>query len=275
MKTIFVPMVMERLERSALEAAMALAREHEAKVDALVGLSAVSPLASGWDYVPATPYDTVSEATKAAAEAMADDAREMLADTRCAVRIASSFWLTPYEQVLAEGARTTDLIVLGRRPEPSDADDRLFAALLLGAGRPVLVVPDGAWREAGFRRIAIAWRPTAESARAVHDAIPLLQKAQAAQIVRVQNADADPGTLAAADDALLDDLSQHGIPAGLHCLTDPPSSKGESILAFADAMHADLIVAGGYGHSRLLEQMLGGVTRTLLHRSPLPVFFSH
>ena len=274
MKGLFVPMVLGRLETTALQAAVVLAGEHKAQVDVLVGLSAVSPLGAGWDYVPATPQDTVSGAAKAAAEAMADDVRELLPDASHTVRVASSFWLTPYEQTLAEGARTADLTVLGRGDAPVDADNRLFAAILLGAGRPVMLVPDGAKGLDGFERIAIAWRPTPEANRALNDAIPLLREASSVQIVRLTDAPASSDRVDA-DEALLEHLMRHGIQAKLHRVTGKQGSKGERILEFAREMDADLIVAGGYGHSKMLEQVLGGVTRTLQRQSQVPVFFSH
>lgn len=275
MKSLFVPMVMGRLERTALQVATALAGEHKAQVDVLVGISAVSPLAAGWDYMPASPHDTVSGAVKEAAEAMAEDALEMLADTPGAVRLASSFWMTPYEQTLAEGARTTDLVVLGRRAEPIDTDDRLFASTLLGAGRPVMLVPDGAAGQPGFRRVAIAWRPTPEANRALNDAIPLLQGASSVEIAHLAGAPASTDIVDAEEDALLAHLDRHGVQARFHRPARTLASKGERILEFAREMSANLIVAGGYGHAKVLEQVLGGVTRTLLRRSPVPVFFSH
>jgi nucleotide-binding universal stress UspA family protein len=267
-------MVMGRLERAALQVAAALASEHKGQVDVLVGFSAVSPLAAGWEYVPASPHDTVSGAAKEAAEAMAEDVLEILAEAPPTVRLASSFWLTPYEQTLAEGARATDLVVLGRRAYAIDTDDRLFASTLLGAGRPVMVVPDAAAGQDGFRRIAIAWRPTPEANRALNDAIPLLQRAASVEIVYLPGTPANMD-IAEAGDALLAHLDRHGVQAQLHRPPGMSASKGERILEFAQEMDADLVVAGGYGHSKMLEQVLGGVTRTLLRRSSVPVFFSH
>jgi nucleotide-binding universal stress UspA family protein len=274
MKTILVPMMLGRLDAGAIEAAVALADVLEARVDVLVGLSAVSPLTAGWDYFPASPYDTLDEAAKAAADAMAADASRLLPDARHAVRVAGAFWLTPAEQTLA-AARTADLIVLGRPARAIEADDRLFASTLLDAGRPVVVVPEAAKGRVAVGRVIVAWRPTREATRALHDAIPLLQRAQSVRIVRLLGVAEEGDAAIGVDQELVRHLERHGVRPEFSCLPHRDAPKGERILAFARETAADLIVAGGYGHPRAFEHVFGGVTRTLLRESPVPVFFSH
>lgn len=274
MKTLLVPMMLGRLDAGAIEAAVALADVLDARVDVLVGLSAVSPLTAGWDYFPASAYDTLDEAAKATAEAMAADASRLLPGTRHAARVAGAFWLTPAEQTLA-AARTADLIVLGRPSQAIEADDRLFASTLLGAGRPVVVVPEAAKGRAAFARVVVAWRPTREATRAVHDAIPLLQRARSVQIVHLLGVAEEGNAATGLDQALVRHLERHGVRPEFSCLSHKDASKGERILAFAHEAGADLIVAGGYGHPRAFEHVFGGVTRTLLRRSPVPVLFSN
>ncbi len=274
MKSLLVPMMMGRFERAAVELAGALASRHGGMVDVLVGLSAVSPLAGGWDYLPASPYDTLDEAAQAAAEALAADAAPILAGVPHSVRVAGAFWLTPSEQTLAAAA-AADLIVLGRPKAPLDADDRLFGATLLGAGRPVLLVPESAGQGLDLRHVAVAWRPGREAARAVHDAIPLLRAAQSVRIVRILGVAEQADDAGGADAVLLAHLERHGIRPQFECVPAADAAKGERILEFAQAMAADLIVAGGYGHPKAYEQVFGGVTRALLRKSPTPVLFSH
>ena len=274
MKTILVPVMLGRLDAGAIEAAVVLADVVDARVDVLIGLSAVSPLTAGWDYFPASPYDTLDEAAKAAAEAMAADASALLPGTRHSVRVAGAFWQTPAEQTLS-AARTADIIVLGRPPQALEADDRLFASTLLGAGRPIIVVPESAGGVAGFGRVVVAWRPTPEATRAVHDAIPLLQRAQSVQIVRLLDVAGEADGAGSVDRELIRHLERHGVRPEFTCLPHRDAPKGERILAFAQQAAVDLIVAGGYGHPRAFEHVFGGVTRTLLRESPVPVFFSH
>lgn len=274
MKTILVPVMLGRLDAGAIEAAVVLADVLDARVDVLVGLSAVSPLTAGWDYFPASPYDTLDEAAKAAADAMAADASLLLPGTRHSVRVAGAFWQTPAEQTLS-AARTADLIVLGRPARALEADDRLFASTLLGAGRPIIVVPESAGGKTSIGRVMVAWRPTREATRAVHDAIPLLQRAQSVQIVRLLDVAQEADGTVGIDQELIRHLERHGIRPEFTCLPHRDASKGERILAFAQQAAVDLIVAGGYGHPRAFEHVFGGVTRTLLRESPVPVFFSH
>lgn len=274
MRSILVPMMQDRFEQAAVEAASALASRHEGRVDVLVGLSAVSPLAAGWDYFPANPSDAVNEAAKAATEAIAADALLALEGVRHTVRIASAFWLGPAEQTLA-GARTADLVVLGRPKKPRAADDQLFAATLLGAGRPVMVVPESARGRLGFERVVVAWRPTREATRAIHDAIALLQRARSVRIVRIEDAADEANGHAGADQELLEHLKRHALQPELTSLPREGASNGERILQFARDIGAELIVSGGYGHSKEFEHVFGGVTRTLLLESTVPVLFSH
>lgn len=274
MKNFLVPMMVGRVERAAAEAACVLAEAHEGRVDVVVGLSAVSPLVTGWEYFPAGMYDTLNETTRAAAEALAADARLAMAaeEAEHRVRVSGSFWQTPSEQSLTY-ARMADLIVSGRPREPSDADSRLFASLLLNSGRPVLVVPEARAQRPRFRRVVIAWKASREAARAVHDAMPLLERADKIDVVGV--AEGERADLSPPDADLLRHLEAHGLKATFQRQAAGEHSTGETILQFAQVAAADIIVAGGYGHARAVEQVLGGVTRTLYKKSPIPVFFSH
>jgi nucleotide-binding universal stress UspA family protein len=168
-------------------------------------------------------------------------------------------------------ARYADLFLALR---PSDANDRemrwmgLVEGVLFGSSRGVLLVPDGR-PVAPIRRIVIGWNGSREAARAVAEAMPFLRKAAK---VSVLTAERDPG----ADDLdtrLARHLDRHGVKATLHDVRS--RDPADAIIAEASAIEADMIVIGAYGHSRLREWALGGVTRDLLLRAPVPLLLAH
>ncbi|WP_321915644.1 MULTISPECIES: universal stress protein [unclassified Paraburkholderia] len=177
-------------------------------------------------------------------------------------------------------ARHADLLVLGQ-PEAAawvaQSTGGFVADLLMTAGRPAVVVPySGAFTEFA-QNILVAWDGSREAARAVSDAFPLLQRAQSVSIEVVsshrgaQRARAESEAIEAA--AWLD---LHGVQASFHeSAKDPGVLTGATLLSRASDLHADLIVAGAYAHSRVHESVLGGVTRTLLEAMTVPVLMSH
>jgi nucleotide-binding universal stress UspA family protein len=171
-------------------------------------------------------------------------------------------------------ARAADLVILGRAAA-SDIAERAVdpANVLIGCGRPLLIVPD-AVGTLSAERIVVGWKETREARRAVHDALALLKRAREVTIAAVE----EPNQ-GAADSAPLDDvaayLARHGVTVGAALTRGFAGSVGEALGVIAAEKGADLIVAGGYGRSRLSERVFGGVTRDLLSHSPLCCLLSH
>ena len=184
---------------------------------------------------------------------------------------------SPVEVVSAEAGRA-DLVVLGGRNH--DALDGGFYSLdaadvVMTCGRPVIVLPERTNGRFSLDRVVLAWKNTRESARAVHDALPLLKLAGEVLLTEVTA----PGTpsrhyeISIAD--IADHLRAHGVKLTVHQLRDPARGAGDILVGFAAERAADLIVAGAYGHSRMREWALGGVTATLLECSAIPCLLSH
>jgi nucleotide-binding universal stress UspA family protein len=170
-------------------------------------------------------------------------------------------------------ARYADLVIAGQ-PEPGDPFATDFAGeLVLSAGRPVLFVPYAGSFAAAGKRILVAWNASREAARAVSDALPLLQRADAVELVAFDPRSGDHGDTPAADVALY--LARHGVKASAARQSAPGVEIGAQILSRAADTSADLIVMGGYGHSRLRELVLGGATRSMLEAMTVPVLMSH
>lgn len=275
-KDILVPLLLGENHEAALASACAIASRHQGHVVALVGVSMVTPVATAWAYYPEGVYETMEEVATATTRALADAVEQRLARESATheVRRSDSLWLTSAELATLH-ARQADLVVLGVGRPIRDADKRLFAGLLLGSGRPVLVVPAGAPVADTCRHAVVAWKSSGEAARAVHDALPLLHSARAVDVLVIERETGDEPRQDIAGCDIATHLSRHGLAVNVVQRPHTPPSTGQSILAHAQACGADLIVAGGYSRARALEQVFGGVTRTLLEQATVPVLFSH
>ncbi|MFN7000123.1 MAG: universal stress protein [Elioraea tepidiphila] len=173
----------------------------------------------------------------------------------------------------ASAAHYADLVVLGQaEPGGAEAAAPTIDDVLFYSGRPVLIVPyAGSFPTIG-RRVLVGWKAGREASRALHDALPLMR---GADIVRVLSVNPAGGPQHLPGAAITRHLARHGIAAEASHTVSEEVPEGDILLNVAAEMGADLLVAGGYGHSRLREFVLGGVTRTLLQRMTLPVLLSH
>ena len=174
---------------------------------------------------------------------------------------------------VASEARCADLIVTGTALPTAYGEPRrmITGDLVMQAGRPVLVVPDGDGTPSQ-RRIVIGWMDTREARRAIHDALPLLQAAEHVWLVQVAEAE-EPGARLPLDD-MVTWLARHGV-AAKPLLVAASGEDHAQLDEVARAHDADLIVAGAYGHSRVREWALGGMTRALLHQGSRCTLLSH
>jgi nucleotide-binding universal stress UspA family protein len=177
----------------------------------------------------------------------------------------------PSEFIAAE-ARAADLVVIGREALSGDVYHTYDpGTIVLAAGRPVLVVPRGI-RRFQPSQILIAWKDTREARRAIRDALPFLKQAQSVRIAAVKPQGAENMDRQIADVAQY--LARHHVTVGQQIDTVANGEEGPILLQLAKENAADLIVAGGYGHTRLREWIFGGVTRHLLMTSTVPCLFS-
>ncbi|WP_159015249.1 universal stress protein [Cognatiluteimonas profundi] len=273
-KDILLPMLEGDIPESALHHARVLAEGCGGRVTALVAVSAYLPASADWVRRPLATYETLHQAaTSALAEQVRNvEARLARETVQHEVRGSQAFWSTPAE-ILAAQAHIADLIVLEARRPLDEPGRHLFAGALIGSGRPVLLVPASDTPHA-LGRVLVAWKPSREAARALHDAMPLLQAAARVDVLIVDRKGSAPAD-GDSDAMLIEHLRRRAIEATLVHQPCTGASTGETIAAYAAQMHADLIVSGGYGRSRALEQVFGGVTRFLLEHATIPVLFSH
>jgi len=274
-KTILVHLDAGKRVPERVAIAKRLAETFEAQLTGLFAISA--PRVPSYALAEAGPVVIEAEARYRAEAAHAAEAAFKAATAQMARSAEFRGTLRDALAATQLSARYADLVVAGQ-PEPEGntgvAPD--FAEeLVLSAGRPVLFVPyAGRFPEIG-RRVLVAWNAGREAARAVSDALPLLARASIVQVVAFdpRKGGADHGDIPGADVALL--LARHGVKVSVAQQQSEDVDVGNQILSRAADMQSDLIVMGAYGHSRLRELVLGGVTRTLLDTMTVPVLMSH
>jgi len=181
-------------------------------------------------------------------------------------------------EVMSEQARYGDLTVLSQSAAGSEiipSSHELPDRVILGAGRPVLVVPSIYDGSAFGNRIMVAWDASRMAARVVHDAMPLLKKADAVTIMVVnpEPGETGHGDLPGAD--LAAHLARHGVKAEADHTVSKDVGVGDLLLSRAADALSDMIVIGAYGHARWRELVLGGVTQHMLEHMPVPLLMSH
>ena len=172
---------------------------------------------------------------------------------------------------VAEHGRTADLIVAGRGREGGGVAMEVLEAALMDSGRPVLIAPRAAPGSVG-RVVTIAWKDTREAAGAVSAARPFIAQAERVVILTIDEDD-EPDDRSA--ERLQRALRWNNPTVMMHRLVRGRGSAADTLLGAAARAESDLLVMGGYGHTRLREAVFGGFTRHVLERAELPVLMAH
>lgn len=279
LKDILVHVDASKPAGARLRLAAGMARDHGAHLAVLHVVDIDMPLIASADAGGGIAIAGIIEDMRG--QALADGARlEALAREVIRREAISGEWRqvegATAEQV-ALHARYADIVVVGQSDPEGDAPHAAAAveAVLFTSGRPVLILPYAGRFERLGRRVLVGWNASRESARAVNDALPLLRAAESVTVFSAnprRGLDAH-GEQPGADIAL--HLARHDIKVKVQRSIAPEISDADALLNEAAEMDADLIVVGAYGHSRILEMIMGGVTRTLLRQMTAPVLMSH
>jgi nucleotide-binding universal stress UspA family protein len=276
-----------------LATAVALARQHDAHLTGLSALDLLTPVRpvvrprgnpevdtqpALMNWAAVNPLDYPEAETLAAEEAERIEAvfweRLRFSGLQGDWRVASG----KASETVVGRARHADLVILGQvDPDhpPPPAGRQLVESILMTSGRPVLVIPYVGRFETFSTKIIVGWNNSREAARAVNDAIPLLAKAASVTILEVNPIGREPATDDVTSADITRHLARHGINAETARTVMTSISASDALLSYAADLSAEMLVVGGYGHSRLRELILGGVTRELLRHMTLPVLMSH
>lgn len=265
-----------------VDTTVALASRHNAHMTGLMALGSYQPPA--WLQMPQSLIDQRREAEREAYETLkADvDKRAQRAGVQNDTR-----WSNVSADIVGREtslhARYSDLAIVGQPnpDEPGPLDHAALGEVIVSSGRPTLVVPyigprtenDGSIRLG--RRVMVAWDASREAARAINDAMPMLERAEHVDVL-VANAGKDArkhGDEPGADIAL--HLARHDVQVDVHRTETRDVDVGNILLSRLSDLDSDLMVMGGYAHSRFQELVMGGVTRTMLHHMTVPVLMSH
>ncbi len=254
------------------DAAVAFASAHGATLTALCVIDNAPIPSYVAPYMPTNLAETYVEESRATAKQIENRVRAR--EAASGVSIEWRYREGDIRAIFTQHAHYTDIVMLaqGRSGEETIGPAlNLPGDLVLTAGRPVLVLPwSGASATLG-RRVLIGWNGSTEATRAVNDALPILQQADAVKVLTVGEEEGRhiPGA------EITRHLARHGVKAEADHVPDSDGPAAATLIFKAKDFEADLVVCGAWGHSRMFETVLGGVTRDLLRGMELPLLLSH
>lgn len=234
----------------------------------------IVPLATT-GYIPPEVIDTQQRDNEDAAKAAID--RFNAAAGRTGITVESDKLpasLASAGEQFGRIARRFDLAIVAQAQPDKDAVEELIAeSALFEAGRPVIIVPYIQKAPLKLGRVMACWDGSRQATRAIADAMPLLERAGQVELVIVANERGKQDEIPGAD--MGEHLARHGLKVDVNRITEGDIDVADALLSHAADAGVDFMVMGGYGHSRLREFVLGGVTRSVLRSMTIPVLMSH
>jgi nucleotide-binding universal stress UspA family protein len=272
LKTILLQLTDNSANDNSIDVAVSLAKKHDAYINAIYAIAPVHTPAAFMGYVPPEFIEQSRQ------QADADAVKMITQFSSVANNSGVSFNASKTEgyplDALSNAALSCDLLVCGQVDPDGTSKDiahNLVGDLVVTSPAPVLVTPYiGSYTDFG-KHILVGWNATRESSRAIHAALPFLKSAEKVTLLSV-NPTSDQ---TAADSAIRDYLTRHGVTATLNTGQWQDVSAGNALLDSLVDLNADMIVMGAYGHSRIREMILGGVTQEILEQMTAPVLFAH
>lgn len=264
---------------SVVSSALSIAKQHEAHV---IGFHAIPRIPayglSGMDF-PAEVIQQDEARLRERADKIENEFRKVANKTGNAQN-PSTEWLRregPLADLSSSVLRClpdSDLVVMNQFPISEDYPD-VAAEIVIGSGRPALLIPEKSAAELTVKRAVIGWSATREARRATFDAIPLLKRADSVSILSIvaQHDSGEKFRSSARD--LANALSRHGIDTECDITVAANISAGDALLSRIADEARDLLVMGCYGHARFREMLFGGVTNHILRHMTVPVLISH
>ncbi|WP_339863807.1 universal stress protein [Paremcibacter congregatus] len=270
LKSILVPLDHKSTSERRIMAATTLGQKFGAHIQ---GVHVLPTLEHMMQTIPYMPY--AAEVYQQHHQSLKKQAKALLEHFEHAMTGAA----LNYDRVLEEGdqnsiykfySRCADLTLVNQEDLTVGRILNQMSSFVLGSGLPVMALPENMLFPTIGERILVAWNDSAQCARATHDALPFLREAEQVTVLSVGEYDKDQ--VPTAD--ICQHLSRHNV--NVEGREDGVTDNiAETILMAAEELNVDLIVAGAWGHSRITEVILGGVTQRLFSNKLLPVFLSH
>ncbi|WP_206455551.1 universal stress protein [Aurantimonas marina] len=277
-KTILVCLGSKDRTEALLDVAVPLAERHDAHLVGLHVIPSFSNYAGGMTpaEVPVEFFEENRRSMQAEAEAI-----ERIFAERTRLAGVRNEWrrdeaTSPNQQrVFNRHAMCGDLVIAGQARDAEWGGGNILVDLVMGSGRPVLLIPyAGRFNRIG-ERVLLTWNATREAARATFDALPILKDASHVRVLAIDPSEDRSHTGLAAADDLAVTLARHGIKAEAATSFSDTISVADDILSRLADDGSDLLVMGCFGHSRVREMLFGGVTRHVLRHMTVPVLMSH
>lgn len=260
--------------RNRIEVAVSLAEQSQAALTGVYAYATAERYLYSYSGMPAP--QTAIEEFERKIEAQKVSAQQQFEKLTTSGNVINKFIAKAGYQVDIFGdiARYTDVGVISQPGDYAKEDfpRQLANGILLETGVPILCVPKAGWTQPIGRNVVVAWKNSREGARALTNAIHLMDRNARVSVVSL-----DDSKDVAYQDAILccERLSHHGIEATPHGLHTSKHREGELIVEFCDQDRSDLLVMGAWGHTRIREAILGGATNSVLQLMTVPVLFSH
>ena len=275
-RDILVHLDDSKAAKARIDAALTLAQAQNAHVTGLVAVAAPS--------MPGYIRNSLPEEALAAQEEFLNEICERAADrfdkaaSAAGVKYEIRSLRAPdadLAEAISVQARHSDLTVMGQEDEndPASLSREVAEEVLLASGRPLLLVPYVGLQRPIGKTVAIAWDGGREATRAVNDALPLIQNAENVVVMVANKGKRDESRDPGSDIARY--LARHDVKVDVQQLSAKEISIADALLDRMADIGADLLVMGGYGHSRTRELVLGGVTLKILQQMTAPVLMSH
>ncbi|WP_299618671.1 universal stress protein [Pelagibius sp.] len=272
-KSILVHLSDDENHEARLKTAILIAAQHGALVNALFIANPISMPGQITGRGASAAYLAAAlETAKTTAESLAEEFK-----SACQKEGLDWNWIGEegdHIALLERHSHAADLILVSRI-EAEHLEDHFLLnmaeQLIMKAGIPVLLLPLDYKPAAPGKRILVAWKGTREAVRAVRNALPFLKSAEQVIVLTIG---------ATAEDALSETevvqyLARHGVTAEARNAEEGKEDVGEALLSYAAAHDCDMMVMGAYGHSRLREMLIGGVTRHVVGNTEIPVLMAH
>jgi nucleotide-binding universal stress UspA family protein len=230
---------------------------------------------TGAGYMPAEVIETQQADNEAAAKAAVDRFSELARRAAISAEpLTMSASLAGAGEQFGRIARRFDLAIVGQsEPETSTVDDIVAETTLFESGRPMIMVPYIQKAQLKLDNVMVCWDGSRQAARAIGDAMPLLVKAGRVEIVIIANEKGKQDEIEGAD--IGEHLARHDLKVEVNRIPSGDVDVADVLLSHVADSGADFMVMGGYGHSRLREFVLGGVTRSIFRSMTVPVLLSH